>query len=167
MNENWYVKKGRPVRIRREVWRRQGRRGEKKGKGKTEGESEKPEGESGTPVSDSPSEGWRLEPVQQATQQPQTPQPGQGFRTLIIIIVAISFVVAIVTIVLVIAQIAGLGGPDQGGGGTGFRSCIASVFGNPPECSDVDGGDGTPKDTLLNGRDIGVCSIVGNTGCIS
>jgi hypothetical protein len=65
---------------------------------------------------------------------------------------------------------------DDGGGGGGFRSCIIQYFSDAPDCSDGStrpglGGDGTPKRTVLNGKEIGVCRYVRNgppnpTACI-
>lgn len=40
------------------------------------------------------------------------------------------------------------------------RTCTGSSLGKLPSCTDGPGGDGTPKKTILNGRNIGICSYV-------
>ena len=54
-----------------------------------------------------------------------------------------------------------------GGNDGGFRSCIKSSFGSLPDCSDTHGGDGVPKRTMVNGKDIGICSnVTVNGDCV-
>lgn len=85
------------------------------------------------------------------------PRRGRAFAALVA--VALAFGIAFV----VIPRALDSGGD---GGSTGFRSCIARVFSDVPECSDRPGGDGKVKDTLLNGEDIGPCRKVSNDGCL-
>lgn len=77
--------------------------------------------------------------------------------------------VALVVILIVIGVLYATGVFDMflGGGGVfgGARNCIASVLGNPADCSDY---DGSCKSTTINGHPLGSCSgIDSNNQCIS
>ncbi|HJX50623.1 MAG TPA: hypothetical protein VJ438_04120 [Candidatus Nanoarchaeia archaeon] len=84
--------------------------------------------------------------------------PGRILKT--IAKIAIPIAIALIIAIVVYTYIAN---PETGIGG-GQRNCILSVMGNPPDCSD---NDGTLKTTYANGKYVGECYGLDNSGkCI-
>lgn len=116
-----------------------------------------------------PPETVKVPPLPQSSKPKQTPKQIAGAIFILFAAIALSIGIVRATDPDAFSWLGDLfpdGGDGGNGGGDGFRSCIASIFDRPPECSDGPGGDGTPKKTLLNNRDYGICRKVSNNGCI-
>jgi len=68
--------------------------------------------------------------------------------------------IAAIAIIVAVVVYTYFSGSESGIAG-GQRNCILSVMGNPPDCSDD---DGTLKQTFANGRYIGECYGLDNSG---
>lgn len=78
---------------------------------------------------------------------------------------SVAIVIISVLMGLLLAQYI-MGGSLLFSGGP-VRTCIKSVLGKLPDCSDGSGGDGAIKSTSVNGRYIGMCRNVSAGGeCI-
>ncbi len=83
--------------------------------------------------------------------------PGRMLKT--IAKVAIPIAIGIIIAIIVFSYV------SNGGIGGGQRNCILSVMGNPPDCSD---NDGTLKATYANGKYLGKCYGLDDSGqCIT
>jgi hypothetical protein len=89
----------------------------------------------------------------------------QGFDTPGLMPGWLRTVIIVAAIVAVVVAIYYIGKSGTGQHAGGVRNCILSVMGNPPDCSD---NDGTLKKTYANGRYVGVCKGIDNSGnCMS
>ncbi len=56
---------------------------------------------------------------------------------------------------------------DFSGAGGSVRNCIKSALGNLPDCNDGPGGDGSLKQTMVNGKIVGICrSVRADGACV-